>query len=64
MDLFNPYSDFSLMEQETWQGFVIGESYLNNIRYAEDTELIKDSEIKLQILLDKVVEEIKKKKTN
>ncbi|XP_037794114.1 uncharacterized protein LOC119589587 [Penaeus monodon] len=59
--LFNLYSELILRELEGLQGFVIGGHNMNNIRYADDTVLISESEGKLQELLDKVVEESAKK---
>ena len=59
-DLFNLYSEIILREVEGLQGFVIGGHNMNNLRYADDTVLISESEDKLQELLDKVVEESRK----
>ncbi|XP_037779155.1 uncharacterized protein LOC119575579 [Penaeus monodon] len=60
-DLFNLYSELILRELEGLQEFVIGGHNMNNIRYADDTVLISESEGKLQELLDKVVEKSAKK---
>ena len=60
-DLFNLYSEMILRELEGLQGFVVGGHNMNNLRYADDTALISDSAEKLQKLLDKVVEESRKK---
>ena len=55
-DLFNIYSEMILRELEGMEGFIIGGHNLNNLRYADDTVLIAQSEEKLQNLLTKVVE--------
>jgi len=60
-DLFNLYSEIILREISTLQGFLIGGHNLNNLRYADDTVLIAESEEKLQEILDKVVEASEKK---
>ena len=60
-DLFNIYSEMILRELEGMVGFKVGGHNFNNLRYADDTVLIAQSEEKLQRLLDKVVEESKKK---
>ena len=60
-DLFNLYSEMILRELEGLQGFVVGGHNMNNLRYADDTALTSDSAEKLQKLLDKVVEESRKK---
>jgi len=54
-DLFNLYSERILRELEDVEGLKIGGQNLNNLRYADDTVLIAESEENLQILL-KVVE--------
>ena len=60
-DLSNLYSEMILRELEDLPGLVVGGHNINNIRYADDTVLIADSEEKLKELLDKVVEESKNK---
>ena len=45
-----------LRELEGMEGFIIGGHNLNNLRYADETVLIAQSEEKLQNLLTKVVE--------
>ena len=60
-DLFNLYSEMILHETEDLKGFITGGQNINNLRYADDTVLIAKSEKELQGLLDKVVEESKKK---
>ena len=59
--LFNLYLGMILWETEDQKGFIIGGQNINNLRYADDTVLIAKSEKRLQDLLDKVVEESKKK---
>ena len=46
-DLFNLYSENILREIENIKGVITGGYNLNNIRYADDTALIADSEEKL-----------------
>eukprot|EP00795_Rhopilema_esculentum_P010625 gene10625-biopygen13131 len=60
-DLFNLYSELILRELDGMQGFIIGGHNMNNLRYADDTVLISESAEKLQELLDRVVEESRKK---
>ena len=60
-DLFNLYSEMILRELEDLPGLVVGGHNINNIRYADDTVLIADSEEKFKELLDKVIEESKNK---
>ena len=49
------------MKTEDLKGFIIGGQNINNLRSADDTILIAKSERKLPDLLDRVVEESKKK---
>ena len=60
-DLFNLYSEMILKELVDLPGLVVGGHNINNIRYADDTVLIANSEEKLKELLEKVVEESKNK---
>ena len=60
-DLFNFYSEIILRELQDLQGFVIGGRNMTNLRYADDTVLLAESKEQLQALLDKVVEESRKK---
>ncbi|MCH9665805.1 MAG: hypothetical protein K0U41_08180 [Gammaproteobacteria bacterium] len=60
-DLFNLYSEMILRELEGMAGFIVGGVNINNLRYADDTVLLAESEEELQDLLDKVVDESKKK---
>ena len=60
-DLFNFYSEMILCETEDLKGFIIEGQNINNLRYADDTGLIAESEKELHDLLGKVVKESKKK---
>ena len=51
-DLFNIYSEMILRNLENYSGVKINGEHINNIRYADDTVLIADSEENLQRLLD------------
>ena len=55
-DLFNLYSENILREIENIQGISLGGRNINNLRYADDTVLIAQSEQSLQDMLDTVVE--------
>ena len=50
-DLFNLYSEMILRNIEELNGVKVGGREINNLRYADDTVLIADSEQKLQSLL-------------
>ena len=56
-DLFNLYSEKALRKIKTCDGVHLGETNYNNLRYADDTALIADSEEKLQRLLNVVTKE-------
>ena len=57
-DLFNIYSEMIMRTvEEDLEGIKIGGRNLTNIRYADDTALIADSESKLQALVDCLVRE-------
>ena len=60
-DLFNLYSEMIMRELDGQKGFVVGGHNINNLRYADDTVLMAESENDLQRLLDIVVEQSKKK---
>ena len=60
-DLFSLYSEIIMRQIEEIEGLKIGGHNINNIRYADDTVLIADSEEKLQELFNKVVEESENK---
>ena len=55
-DLFNIYSEMILRNLENYPGVKINGENINNIRYADDTVLIADSEEDLQRLLDITIE--------
>ena len=55
-DLFNIYSEMILRNLENYPGVKMNGENINNIRYADDTVLIADSEENLQSLLDITIE--------
>ncbi|GFO11392.1 endonuclease-reverse transcriptase [Plakobranchus ocellatus] len=57
-DLFNLYSEIILRNLDGISGLKINGENLNNLRYADDTVLIAESDKQLQKLLDTVVLEI------
>ena len=59
-DLFNLYREKVLREIEDLNGFIISGHNVTNLRYADDTMLIADSEEKIQALPDRVIVESKK----
>jgi hypothetical protein len=60
-DLFNYYSELILRELEKERGLRVGGHNITNIRYADDTVLLAESEEDLQRLLDVVVTESERK---
>ena len=58
-DLFNIYSEMILRNLESYPGVKINGENINNIRYADDTVLIADSEENLQRVLDITIEKSK-----
>ena len=61
--LFNLYAEYIMRNaglNETQAGIKIAERNINNLRYAEDTTLIAESEEELKSLLMKVKEESEK----
>lgn len=60
-DLFNIYSEKILRNIENHEGISVGGHNINNLRYADDTVLIADSEEKLQKILTTVTDESEKK---
>ena len=60
-DLFNIYSENILREIEDINGISLGGHNINNLRYADDTVLIAESEQTLQNMLDTVVVASEKK---
>ena len=59
-DLFSLYSENILSTVQDLEGVQIGDMNKNNLRYADDTVLIADSNEKLQKNLDRVVLESEK----
>ena len=55
--LFNIYTEFIFRESNMLDGTKIHGGNINNLRYADDTALIANSEQKLQTIVDKVKEE-------
>ena len=53
-DLFNIYSEIILQNIKHHEGVRIGGNNINNLKYADDTVLIADSEEKLQNILTTV----------
>ena len=51
-DLFNIYSEMIMKEIKELKGIRLNEYNINNIKYADDTVLVADSEEKLQSLLN------------
>lgn len=60
-DLFNLYSEEIFDQTSDMKGLSIGGHNINNIRFADDTALLAESESMLQDLLDRVIEESSKK---
>ena len=54
-DLFNIYSEMIMRELEGLEGVRVGGRNITNIRYADDTALIADSETKMQSLVNTLV---------
>jgi len=59
--LFNLYSEIILKEIKNMPGVKVGGININNLRYADDTVLIAETETDLQNILKKVVTESEKK---
>ena len=59
-DLFSLYIEKIMSTVQDLEGVQIGDMYINNLRYADDTALIADSNEKLQKILDRVVLESEK----
>ena len=56
-DLFSVYGEIIMRSINGMEGIRIGGENINNIRFADDTVIIADSEEKLQALLDTVKRE-------
>ena len=50
-----------LRELENLKGIIMGDANMTNLRYADDTVLVVDSQDNLQMLLDRVVDESRKR---
>ena len=63
--LFNFYAEYimrnAVLDEKTQAGFKIAGRNINNLRYADDTTLLAESEKELESLLMKVKEERVKK---
>ena len=55
-DLFSLYGEFIMREIDGMDGVKVGGININNIRYADDTVLVAESERELQLLVDRVKE--------
>ena len=60
-DFFNIYSEMILQNISDLEGCNIRVVNINNLRYADDTVLIAESESKWQEMLDKTTKQDKKK---
>ena len=56
-DLFSLYSESILRTIKDMPGIKVGGNIINNLRYADDTVLIAETQEDLQHLLDKIVKE-------
>ena len=54
--LFNLYTETIIRHIEDSKGVTLGGSQINNLRYADDTVLLADSEENLQNMMNKVNE--------
>ena len=52
--LFNLYTEHIFREVEDLPGCIVGGTNFNNLRYADDTALIAESEEELQVIVDQV----------
>ncbi len=59
--LFALYTEMIMRNIDGMDGFKIGGTVINNLRYADDTVIIAESEQQLQHLIDVVVDESEKK---
>ena len=60
-DLFNLYTEFVMRAVERKRGFRIGGKNITNLRYADDTVLLAESQRDLQKLIDVLVRESERK---
>ena len=63
-ELFNIYSEIIMRDLLNLEGIKIGGKNINNIRYADDTVLIADTEAKLAILIENLVRSSEEKGLN
>ena len=56
-DLWNLYGERIMKQLEDIPGISVGGRNINNLRYADDTTMLAYMEEKLQVLMDKIVEE-------
>ena len=63
-DLFSLYGEMIMRRIRECEGVRIGGQNINNIRYADDTVLVADSEEKLQVMLDEIREESERRGLN
>ena len=63
-DLFSLYGEMIMRNIKDCEGIRIGGQNINNIRFADDTVLVADSEEKLQVMLDRVKLESERKGLN
>ena len=60
-DLFNFYGEIIFRDITSLQGILVGGHNINNLRYADDSTLLAESEKELQKMVDTVVESSKRK---
>ena len=63
-DLFSLYGEMIMRRIRECEGVRIGGQNVNNIRYADDTVLVADSEEKLQVMLNEIKEESERRGLN
>ena len=57
--LFNLYTEMIFRHIADTEGVIVGGVNINNLRYADDTVLLADSEESLQSILDQVIKLVK-----
>ena len=60
-DIFSVYSEMILRSIEEMKGIIVGGVNINNIRFADDTVFLAESEEELQDILDIGVQESENK---
>ena len=63
-DLFSLYGEVIMRRIRECEGVRIGGQNINNIRFADDTVLVADTEEKLQVMLDEIREESERRGLN